>query len=230
VVKYQSSHFQRILLMKIKKQKLLLMLFIILIQISFSGKALAQKTYKTIFQCLGREEALIHKKKLMGALYNLNQRMINTFIVSSDLQLRPEFIQEVCSSKSFSPSVNLLRLLMMKKKDPFINQEPDAISRLQKEQMIEQFLEDIPTLFFQYLGDIQAQLPTSECLTQAIPELKAMLEKYQFLGVEREWNQSILSKGLLDTIFLRLTQLNAINKECLLKKEKSKIVPALKHP
>lgn len=187
---------------------------ILVLSTSFSCFLSSKAQAETIIQCLGKEEHLIHKKQYNGPLYNLNQKLINTFIVSADLQLKAESIKKICYSSEYSPSVNLLRMLLLDGKNLFTNNESERVAKIQKEQMIEVFVSEIPPLFFQYLGDLQSQLASPNCLVRHIPEVRKLLENYQYLEPDLEWNKNILSPNKVNLIFTKLRGIDAINKKC----------------
>ncbi|MDO9183687.1 MAG: hypothetical protein Q7U04_14835, partial [Bacteriovorax sp.] len=70
-----------------------------------------------ILQCLAKEETQLHKEKSQGVLYRLNQDFINELASSNDIALKKNFVDEICNSKTLSPTVGLLRLLLLKESD-----------------------------------------------------------------------------------------------------------------
>ena len=62
---------------------------------------------QTLLKCLGREESALHKAKSDGAAYSINQKLISQLITMGDFPLKPQYLQKICNSKDFSPSVKI---------------------------------------------------------------------------------------------------------------------------
>ena len=70
--------------------------------------------YKSILQCLGMEEMALHKKKIQGPVYKLNQTLISEVASGNLMQVKREIIENICFAKDFSPSVNFLKNDLLK--------------------------------------------------------------------------------------------------------------------
>jgi hypothetical protein len=63
--------------------------------------ALAAPSYNsTVVRCLALEEAQFHKNKRMGALYDLNQKLIGEITQLMNTDAQPEFKKKICMSRS----------------------------------------------------------------------------------------------------------------------------------
>ena len=83
----------------------------------YGTEILAAKKPNLLLECLAREEMRLHKEKNQGALFRLNQEFINELASSNDINLKKHFVEEICDSKKHSPSVGLLRLLLLVESD-----------------------------------------------------------------------------------------------------------------
>lgn len=169
---------------------------------------------ETMIQCLGREENLLHHHRFNGPLYSLNQKLLNALIVASDLKFKESYIKKICHSSEFSPSVNLLRHLLIEGKEIYQVDEKMPGLQAQKYQVIELFLSEIPPLFFQYLADLQYLLPTPDCLQKQLPFLTKFLFEYQYGERETEWSEQLMEKKRLDKIFQSLRKFDNLIKVC----------------
>ncbi|MFA6235891.1 MAG: hypothetical protein WC635_01080 [Bacteriovorax sp.] len=169
-----------------------------------------------LLQCLAKEEAGLHKEKNQGVLYRLNQNFLNELATSNDIALKKNYIDEVCKSKKHSPSVSLLRLLLLKEADIYdlSLSEVDVTMRPFKMGYINEFQKTIPHLFVQYISGLQAEMATADCLEKAIPELKTFFERLKYLEEEMKTSEVISDKKRIDKIFNKLEQIKAIKKNC----------------
>ncbi|MCR9206407.1 MAG: hypothetical protein NXH75_17630 [Halobacteriovoraceae bacterium] len=203
-----------------KRLKLTLMLCCI----SLSSITLAKKV-NPLIKCLGLEELAIHKKKVFGPVYKLNQHFINELSTLYGLTLKEDSLKRVCRQKSFSPSVNLLQELLIKGKSAFIipqTSSEDGVTALATSSL-EGFLDKTPHVFFTYLSQLQALAPMAPCLENKIPEIGYFMERYKYLedisgsrGIIEKEQSKVLS------IFYKLKKFDSIIKVCTKEKEKLK--------
>jgi hypothetical protein len=172
------------------------------------------KLPKTIIQCLGQEENLIHQYQYNGPLYSLNQKLLNAFIYNSDLRLKESVLKRICLSEEFTPSVNLLKALLTERHSLFEFKQTDPIQKLQSQQMLDVFLQEVPTFFFQYLADVSALMPSSNCLKNHLPQVSRLLYEYQYVEAEAEYNPKLMGKKRLEEIFRELVHLDVVVKRC----------------
>ncbi len=180
-----------------------------------------------LLQCLAKEEERLHKGA-QNSLYRLNQEFVNEFAGSNDIALKREFVNEICLSKKHSPSVGLLRLLLLKENQIYdlSLSGVEASMRPFKMGYINEFQKQVPRLFIQYISSVQGEMPTANCLSKYIPELKDFNEKVQYLEMEMPTQQLIAQKNKIAAIFEKLTGIKAIKAKCLedkLKKSRTKL-------
>lgn len=207
----------------LKKSVLTLML------IMFIGHSAEIKAAPNLLlQCLAKEEETLHKKEIQNALFRLNQEFVNELASSNDINLKKNYVDEICKSRDFSPSVGLLRLLLMKEHEIYDLSLSGVEMSMRPFKMgyINEFQKQVPRMFIQYLAGLQSELATPDCLENAIPELKGFNEKIKYLEEELSTHQLITQKNKIEVIFTKLKKFHAIKKQCSL--EKKKLDDALK--
>ena len=175
-----------------------------------------------LLQCLAKEEASLHKKEVQNALFRLNQEFVNELASSNDIKLKKVYVDEICQSKDYSPSVGLLRLLLMKEHEIYdlSLSSVDISMRPFKMGYINEFQKQVPRMFIQYLSGLQSELATPNCLIKAIPELKGFIEKIRYLEEEVSTHHLIIDKKRISIIFTKLKKFHAIKRQCVLEKKK----------
>jgi hypothetical protein len=196
------------------KMRTLYSLMLITLAVLYSIQV--QAAPNLLLECLGKEETLFHKEKISGVLFRLNQEFINELATSNDITLKKRFVDEICQSKIHSPSVALLRLLLLKESEIYdlSFSEIDAGMRPFKMGYINEFQKQIPRLFIQYISGLQAELPTHDCLNKAIPELNLFNNHLKYLEEEMSTHDIIKDKNKIEIIFIRLQKINEIKKGC----------------
>ena len=179
-------------------------------------------TPNLLLQCLAKEEAGLHKKAVQNALFRLNQDFVNELASSNDINLKKIYVDEICQSKDYSPSVGLLRLLLMKEHEIYdlSLSSVDISMRPFKMGYINEFQKQVPRIFIQYLSGLQSELATPKCLIKAIPELKGFIEKIRYLEEEVSTHHLIIDKKRISIIFTKLKKFHAIKRQCILDKKK----------
>ncbi len=169
-----------------------------------------------LLQCLAKEESQLHKEKSLGALYHLNQDFLNELASTNDIALKKNFIDEICPGSKHSPSVGLLRLLLIKESDIYdlSLSEVDASMRPFKMGYINEFQKQVPRFFVQFVSGLQAEMPTPDCLDKAIPELRGLYERLKYLEEEITIHEVIKDKSKIEKIFTRLADLKNIRVNC----------------
>lgn len=175
---------------------------------------------REILKCLGVEEKSYHVTKKMGPLYELNQRIISEMIQISHVELTPAAFNEVCSSKSPSQSLRLLKLSLSQGKDIFVM--ASDITGMQKQMtqgMIEDYVELSKELFLNFLSQVQTLSPTPKCLEENIPGLADFLYEVKYLQEDIDIKKIFKGRDL--TFFDKIKNYPKIYKVCadLLKKK-----------
>lgn len=203
-----------------KRLKLTLMLCCICLPPQLSAEGV-----NPLMKCLGLEELAIHKKKVYGPIYKLNQHFINELATLYGLTLKEEALNRVCRENAFSPSVNLLQELLIRGRSSFFipQTSKDGGVNALATSSLDGFLDKIPHVFFTYLSQLQALAPLAPCLENKIPEIKYFMERYKYLedvsgsrGIIEQEEAKVLS------IFSKLKKFDSIIKVC----EKEKAIKA----
>lgn len=182
----------------------------------YGTEIFAAKKPNLLLECLAREEMRLHKEKNQGALFRLNQEFINELASSNDINLKKHFVEEICNSKKHSPSVGLLRLLLLVESDIYdlTLSEVEPSMRPFKMGYINEFQKQIPRLFVQYVSALQAEMPTADCLSKKIPELAVFNERLKYLEEEMTTHEVIRDKNRIEKIFTKLQNLSSIKSAC----------------
>lgn len=170
-----------------------------------------------LMKCLGMEELKIHKGKVYGPIYKLNQHFINELAPLYGLTLKEESLNRVCRDNQFSPSVNLLQELLIYGRSAFFiapNSEKGGVDALATSSL-EGFLEKVPHVFFNYLSQLQALAPKAPCLEQGIPEIKFFMDRFKYLE-DHTGTQALIEeeKSKVREIFRKLPKFDEIIKSC----------------
>lgn len=169
-----------------------------------------------LLQCLAREETQLHKEKAQGTLYRLNQEFINELASTNDITLKKKFVDEICQSHKLTPTVGLLRLLLLKESDLYDLSlaEVDPAMKPYKMGYINEFQKQVPRLFIQYVAGLQSEMATPDCLNKAIPELNILNDRLKYLEEEMTIHEVIRDKSRIEKIFSKLENVSAIKAKC----------------
>ncbi|MBG08645.1 MAG: hypothetical protein CME68_07790 [Halobacteriovoraceae bacterium] len=174
----------------------------------------AEKQYQSILQCLGMEEMILHRKKLRGPIYDLNQKLISEVSSGNLMKVKDEIIKEICLGKDFSPSVNFLRNLLIKGKSIYeFDRENEKVFRLQK-AATETLQQKVPNLFFTYLISLQSLTNKADCLYKAIPEFNYFIQRFRYLQEEIHPQKLLSEKDKIAAIFERLKKIEKVIGKC----------------
>lgn len=172
---------------------------------------------QTLLKCLGKEELVIHKTKMSGPVYRLNQYFINEMSRASELKLRPQSLQKICKGRH-SPSVELLFLLLLEGQNIFRfsqwKEDDPTVALMQQKSAISSIFDELPHIFFNYLSSLQAIAPKAKCLEREIPEIAYFIERIKYLEVEVAQTQLLREKDKIKRIFGRLQDLDDILRSC----------------
>ncbi len=170
-----------------------------------------------VLKCLGAEELMLHKQKSTGPVYKLNQEFINEFSSWGRINIDQKKLLDICESKSFPPSVNLLRHFLLDRKNIFTleksNQENKALLALQR-SLINSFIAKVPKFLFQYLSNLQSLTNDPKCLSQQVPEIAFYMNKFKYLEEEIGGENLINDKDKIKEIFKKIRRFDKIIKEC----------------
>ena len=195
----------------------------VLLTVTIGYSAEIKAAPNLLLQCLAKEEEGLHKGTTQNANFRLNQEFVNELASSNDINLKKEFVDEICKSNVYSPSIGLLRMLLLKEHqiyDLSLN-GVDASMRPFKMAYINEFQKQVPRIFIQYISGLQSEMPTPDCLEKNIPELKGFSEKIKYLEDEISTNQLITQKNQIEAIFNKLKNFSVIRNKCIADKIKS---------
>ena len=195
------------------KRKILISLFFIICSSTEIYAAL-----NPLLHCLAKEEAQLFKQKNTGSLYHLNQEFINELASSSDITLKEHFINEICETKTTSPTIKLLRLLLVKESEIYDysqSEEADQSAQIIKKSSINEFQKQVTRFFTHFLASIQSEMATPDCLEKAIPETKILFDRLKYLEEEMSFHELLKDKSKIESIFKKLEFLPSIKRECV---------------
>ena len=171
-----------------------------------------------ILKCLGTEELILHQKKLTGPLYHLNQEFINELSSWGKVNIKKDQLDLICTSKKFSPSVNLLRHFLLYGKSFFNDTPTNMVSavaaRALQKSLLDALLLKVPSLFFNYLSSLQALSTNPHCLNENIPELRYFIYQFKYLEDEVSSKDLLADKQKIKNIFSKINNLGSILKKC----------------
>lgn len=179
-----------------------------------------------LLQCLAKEEERLHKKA-PDALFRLNQEFINELASANDITLKKEYIDEICTAKKHSPSVGLLKLLLLKESEIYDLSLSEVGQSMRPFKMgyINEFQKQVPRIFFSYLSGLQSEMATPHCMEKNIPELVGFSEKIKYLEEEISMDRIVNDKQIT-AIFKKLEGIVDIKAKCL---AESKVVKKKKN-
>lgn len=183
---------------------------VILITVSISSSFADNKLLK----CLGNEELRIHRLKLEGPVYRLNQKLIGEISSAGKITIKPQYFKSVCNNKTFSPSVKLLKILLIN--GVSIVKKPD-LTNIPQQYAFSSFKEIVkkaPDFLFGYLAELQALTNDPHCLKKKIPELDYFRQRFLYLQGDFSNNQLLDDKKKISAIFKRLERFGDILRSC----------------
>jgi hypothetical protein len=169
-----------------------------------------------LLRCLAKEEDRLNTKPTQNALYRLNQEFVNELAATNDINFKKTYVDQICNSKDYSPSVGLLRMLLLKEHELYdlSLSSVDPAMRPFKMGYINEFQKQVPRMFINYLSGLQAELATPYCLEKNITELKGFNEKIKYLEENLTTHQLITQKDKIDSIFKKLKNFSEIKSKC----------------
>lgn len=176
----------------------------------------ADNTVERLVKCLGKEEAKIHKNKLGGAVYELNQRLISELIMFNKIEVVPNIINDVCKyeGKVF-PSVKLLEHLINKQEQVFII--PRRLPAVDKEILqatVTEFLDLLPEIFYMYIAQVQAASARHACLEDHVPALKELNRNIKALEQDIPARQLMSKNQMASKVMFGIRDVEGIWKKC----------------
>ncbi|MBD63910.1 MAG: hypothetical protein CME62_01785 [Halobacteriovoraceae bacterium] len=167
-----------------------------LVFILFSSTSYASQS--ELLKCLGQEEKYIHKQKIGGAFFELNQSMISFVVMfPDDTKIQAEKLKEICEEKY--SSFHLLRLLIIDGQKIFKQtgeKKPGGDIRSP-----ESLAKNSLSMFLQFLSRYQSSFSKADCLEQSIPELRDFFRKTRYLETDISKRKLLKELKGIDLIF-----------------------------
>ncbi|MBP5295745.1 MAG: hypothetical protein J6Y94_00230 [Bacteriovoracaceae bacterium] len=171
-----------------------------------------------ILCCLAKEEQALNDAHFAsGPLYKLNNTLIDEIRNIDGIWPTEEAQIRICHNRDFSPSVALVKELLMQGMNIFTTdakREEDlgAPDRLQN-ATAEALVERTPRIFFDYISALQTQMGLPECLNRKIPDLKKFQDKLRDLESEKVAGKIVIPEQI-EKIFEGLKNLDQYAQEC----------------
>ncbi len=161
--------------------------------------------------CLAKEEETIHKKKVTGPVYALNQSIINKLSGLGMMTFKKDFVKEVCQSQTFTPSLQFLKSILSKDHDDVLDKLPYYVN-VSLEGEYDSLMEFSRRALFKYLSDLQSNFKEHNCLEKEMPLIKEMQTNQKYL--ESENDDSFWTEKRTKEIFNKLKNIDYILKKC----------------
>lgn len=175
-----------------------------------------------LLHCLGAEEKFYHAKKRLGALYDLNQRMIGEILQVPGLEGAADVLRDACKPGEATSLVVLEAILLHPNEWYAVAQghqlgEVSIMTELLKEIII-----GAPEMFLTFLGQLQSEAPTPDCLEKQIPGLKELYSDVKWLQEDVDPSKLVGNKGRLRYILRTIRDPEVIFAKCRVKPPQSK--------
>lgn len=133
-----------------------------------------------ITKCLGQEEELIHKNKVRGEVYHINQTLLSIFLNLPAIKLKSHHHKTICNQIVVGTSLLLLETIFRHYEKAFTYSNSKSENTVDQKDIAD-LIQKLPELFNQYLTILKTQSPTHDCLEQHVPELKSFYKDVQYL-------------------------------------------------
>ena len=165
-------------------------------------------------QCLAKEEERLHLNKIKGPIVKLNREMLSLFTTDDRLLLKKKYLHQICHSQSeFAPSLNLVRVVLIHRKEAFDSTSQNSIQKGLRNTLLSHFSKKTGQLLLEYLSAIQGLTHKADCLTEKMRPLQNIYHKYKVLEEHLDTNQ-LMEVSEITQIFVQLKQLNKLMKSC----------------
>ncbi len=169
--------------------------------------ALAQPRPLTshLLRCLGAEEKAFHAAKRAGAVFDLNQKLIGELILVNGIEGSEVLLREACELPGGSPSVALLREIILRPRGWYrLTTQPDAVESNISKGLVADLNSSAPEILLSFLGQLQAEAPTADCLEKHIPGIKQLYLEVKWLQEEMDIDKITAGQRRLAAIFEQL--------------------------
>ncbi len=168
-----------------------------------------------LLSCLAKEEASIHRQKIDGPIYILNQKMIGEIAQLNEIDLSTDKLLYVCISGKTSNSLKLLKLLLFENNDLFIVGKSQSTNKQMQLTTIKMLIQKAPEIFMHYVSLLQAKMPTADCFQKYLPGFSTLILDYKYISIYQNDSQMIQKKQRLKKMFNSIANLDRIKARCL---------------
>jgi len=173
-----------------------------------------------LLKCLGLQEKVFHQKKLSGALYELNQRMIAELVQLSGIDGNELLINQVCRSQR-EGALYLLEAILLDTRDWYIiRPQASSLGTSLSQELVKELNLSGPELLLSFLGQLQMESPTPDCLEKNIPGVSQLYLEVKWRQEEIDIQKIAGKKSRLAKIFAGIHRSGYYFEACA--KEKSK--------
>ena len=173
----------------------------------FASETWGRGKTSSLVQCLAKEEENIHRGKVAGPIVVLNRELFSHFTEAGQLLLKGEYFHRVCRSEGpFTPSLNLLKLILTHEEEAFVSSK--ASRPLAKETV-----RKAGRLLLDYLAGLQSLAPRADCLPDKMKPLREIHRKYRHIEQHVESNQLIAPEDVAQ-VFSQLPSLDELTQSC----------------
>lgn len=190
--------------------KLILILFAL--NLAQARQATKPKKYMV---CLGKEEAVFHKKNIGGPVYRLNQEVISSLVqLRESIAMKNKYVSDICEAAY--PSLKFLELLMTKDHVFYskVSEKRDPKDYTIDQATLSELKRASAPLFVSFITGLQAGLEKPNCLQELIPELRPFIEEMLYLQENLEFEQILKSLKSPELVFEKLQKLNTNSGAC----------------
>lgn len=151
---------------------------------------------KTLLECFGKEEEMIHREKLSKQAQWLNQRVISDIFDLGEFELKEKYFKEICHNTEDFKSLKFLEVFLRNKGSIFKGKKE------QRDYLRKNLYEKVLTRLEEYISYTQMISPDPHCLFLKKPGVSSFLFKMLH---ERSYltGREILDRGGLGLLVLR---------------------------
>lgn len=179
-----------------------------------------------LLRCLGQQEKVFHAEKATGALYDLNQKMIAELVQLSGVDGTPLLVKEVCRSQGKGALYLLEAILLDANQWYLIRPQTSALGGALSAELVKELNSSGPELLLSFLGALQMESPTPDCLEKNIPGVSQLYFEVKWLQEEIDLQKIAGKKKRLAKIFGGIHRAETYFAACAREKSKKMERPA----
>ncbi|EQC45996.1 hypothetical protein M900_1763 [Bacteriovorax sp. Seq25_V] len=128
----------------------------------------------------------------------------------SNLEVTPEAYKRICSSSKRSPSLLLLKELIIRDRKIFKKEEGSDFQYVHLNAVRDR----AGIMLVKFLSSVQSLAKDPKCIEKNIPGVKPLFQRYLYLEEELSSKKIIGEKADLEIIFDKLESIDEILKKC----------------